>query len=151
VIQTLAAPIGTWGDRLRMARLNRRLTRGGPEEILRGPDIPTPDFLRGEGFSELMIERFFMPFFSGVCLDPQIKISSRVFQYIFRRKPSGTNSVTGSERSQTGGSSCGSIRSDMHCRASRPRLPTPRLPSASCDRESLCAASTAAYPRFNGP
>jgi len=84
VIQTLAAPIGTWGDRLRMARLNRRLTRAGPEEILRGPDTPTPDFLRGEGFSELMIERFFMPFFSGVCLDPQIKVSSRVFQYIFR-------------------------------------------------------------------
>ena len=84
VIQTLAAPIGTWGDRLRMARLNRRLTRAGPEEILRGPDIPTPDFLRAEGFSELMIERFFMPFFSGVCLDPQIKVSSRVFQYIFR-------------------------------------------------------------------
>ena len=84
VIQTLAAPIGTWGDRLRMARLNRRLTRAGPEEILRGPDIPTPDFLRAEAFSELMIERFFMPFFSGVCLDPQIKVSSRVFQYIFR-------------------------------------------------------------------
>ncbi len=84
VIQTLAAPIGTWGDRLRMARLNRRLTRVGPEEILRGPDIQTPDFLRGEGFSELMIERFFMPFFSGVCLDPQIEVSSRVFQYIFR-------------------------------------------------------------------
>lgn len=84
VIQTLAAPIGTWGDRLRMARLNRRLTRAGPEEILRGPDIQTPDFLRAEGFSELMIERFFMPFFSGVCLDPQIKVSSRVFQYIFR-------------------------------------------------------------------
>jgi phytoene dehydrogenase-like protein len=93
VIQTLAAPIGTWGDRLRMARLNRRLTRGGPEEILRGPDIPTPDFLRGEGFSELMIERFFIPFFSGVCLDPQIKVSSRVFQYIFRMFAMGDVSI----------------------------------------------------------
>jgi phytoene dehydrogenase-like protein len=93
VIQTLAAPIGTWGDRLRMARLNRRITRVGPEEILRGPDSPTPDFLRGEGFSELMIERFFMPFFSGVCLDPQIKASSRVFQYIFRMFAMGDVSI----------------------------------------------------------
>ncbi|RPJ04865.1 MAG: amine oxidase, partial [Deltaproteobacteria bacterium] len=92
-IQTLAAPIGTWGDRLRMARLNRRITRVGPEEILRGPDSPTPDFLRGEGFSELMIERFFMPFFSGVCLDPQIKVSSRVFQYIFRMFAMGDVSI----------------------------------------------------------
>ena len=93
VIQTLAAPIGTWGDRLRMARLNRRLTRVGPEEILKGPDIHTPGFLRGEGFSELMIERFFMPFFSGVCLDPQIKVSSRVFQYIFRMFAMGDVSI----------------------------------------------------------
>ena len=93
VIQTLAAPIGTWGDRLRMARLNRRLTRTGPEEILRAPDIPTPDFLRGEGFSELMIERFFMPFFSGVCLDPQIQVSSHVFRYIFRMFAMGDVSI----------------------------------------------------------
>jgi hypothetical protein len=88
VIQTLAAPIGTWGDRLRMARLNRRLTRAGPEEILRASDIPTPKFLKREGFSELMIKRFFKPFFSGVCLDPEIQVSSRAFRYIFRlREP----------------------------------------------------------------
>ncbi len=93
VIQTLAAPIGTWGDRLRMVRLNRRLAWTGPEEIFKGPDIPTPDFLRGEGFSELMIERFFMPFFSGVCLDPQIKVSSRAFRYIFRMFAMGDVSI----------------------------------------------------------
>jgi phytoene dehydrogenase-like protein len=53
-------------------------------EILRAPDSPTPEFLRGEGFSDLMIERFFRPFFSGVCLDPEIQVSSRAFRYIFR-------------------------------------------------------------------
>ncbi|MCU0593720.1 MAG: FAD-dependent oxidoreductase, partial [Desulfobacterales bacterium] len=83
LLSTVLAPIGTPADRLRMAKLYRRLTRGGPEEIFKGPDIPTPDFLRGEGFSELMIERFFMPFFSGVCLDPDIQVSSRAFRYLF--------------------------------------------------------------------
>jgi hypothetical protein len=29
-----------------------------------------------------MIERFFKPFFSGVCLDPEIGVSSRAFRYI---------------------------------------------------------------------
>jgi phytoene dehydrogenase-like protein len=76
-----------------MAKLYRRLTRGGPEEIFKGPDIPTPDFLRGEGFSELMIERFFMPFFSGVCLDPDIQVSSRTFRYLFRMFAMGDVSI----------------------------------------------------------
>jgi phytoene dehydrogenase-like protein len=30
-----------------------------------------------------MIKRFFKPFFSGVCLDPEIQVSSRAFRYIF--------------------------------------------------------------------
>jgi phytoene dehydrogenase-like protein len=57
--------------------------RMGSAEILNAPDNPTPEFLRREGFSDLMIERFFKPFFSGVCLDPEIKVSSRAFRYIF--------------------------------------------------------------------
>jgi phytoene dehydrogenase-like protein len=31
-----------------------------------------------------IIDRFFKPFFAGVCLDPDIEASSRIFQYIFR-------------------------------------------------------------------
>jgi phytoene dehydrogenase-like protein len=31
-----------------------------------------------------MIQRFFKPFFGGVCLDPHIRASSRVFQYVMR-------------------------------------------------------------------
>jgi hypothetical protein len=46
------------------------------------PDMTAIDFLRAEGFSEKIIQKFFIPFFSGVCLDPQIRASSRVFQYI---------------------------------------------------------------------
>jgi phytoene dehydrogenase-like protein len=84
VFQTLAAPIGTMLDRLRMLRLARRLTRASTEEIFQGTDMPTPCFLRAEDFSEKMIERFFIPFFSGVCLDPKIEVSSRVFQYVLK-------------------------------------------------------------------
>ena len=83
LLSTLLAPIGTPADRLRMARLSRKLMRIRSAEILDAPDIPTPEFLRREGFSDLMIERFFKPFFSGVCLDPEIQVSSRAFRYIF--------------------------------------------------------------------
>ena len=81
---TLSAPIGTLGDRLRMVRLALNVRRETPSRIFQNPDGPTIEFLRSDGFSEKMIQRFFKPFFAGVCLDPEIRTSSRVFRYIFR-------------------------------------------------------------------
>ena len=81
---TLSAPIGTLGDRLRMVRLALNVRRETPSRIFQNPDGPTIEFLRSEGFSEKIIQRFFKPFFAGVCLDPEIRTSSRVFRYIFR-------------------------------------------------------------------
>jgi phytoene dehydrogenase-like protein len=93
LVSTLSAPIGTLNDRLRMARLARRLARGGSPAVFSAPDAPTPDFLRSEGFSERMIQRFFKPFFSGVCLDPEIQVSSRAFRYIFSMFAMGDASI----------------------------------------------------------
>ena len=81
---TLSAPIGTMADRLRMIRLALNVRRGTPSRIFQKQDMPTMEFLRSKGFSEKIIQRFFKPFFAGVCLDPEINASSRVFQYIFR-------------------------------------------------------------------
>jgi phytoene dehydrogenase-like protein len=81
---TLFAPIGTLADRLRMARLAFKVRRASPASIFHRPDMPVIDFLRTEGFSENVIQRFFKPFFAGVFLDPEIRASSRVFQYIFK-------------------------------------------------------------------
>jgi phytoene dehydrogenase-like protein len=80
---TLKAPVGTFADRLRILRLALKVRRMSVTDIFNSPDMPTQNFLRKEGFSEKMIHRFFKPFFSGVCLDPEIKFSSRVFRYIF--------------------------------------------------------------------
>jgi phytoene dehydrogenase-like protein len=93
LLSTLSAPIGTPGDRLRMAWLAWRLMRGGPQAALGAPDMPTPEFLRRTGFSDVMIERFFKPFFGGVCLDPDIEVSSRAFRYIFSMFAAGAASI----------------------------------------------------------
>lgn len=81
---TATAPIGTMGDRLRMIKLASKLQRARVTDLFKSPDKTTIDFLRDEGFSHKIIERFFRPFFSGISLDPEIEVSSRVFQYIFR-------------------------------------------------------------------
>jgi phytoene dehydrogenase-like protein len=81
---TLTAPIGTIGDRLRMIKLASKVGRVKVSALFERPDTFTIDFLRSEGFSEKIIEKLFIPFFRGISLDPEIEVSSRVFQYIFR-------------------------------------------------------------------
>ena len=84
LFSTLTAPIGTFADRLRILKLAHHVRRKAVSNIFKTPDMPTVDFLREQGFSEQIVQRFFKPFFAGVCLDPAIKASSRVFRYIFR-------------------------------------------------------------------
>jgi phytoene dehydrogenase-like protein len=89
LVETLTAPIGGWRDRLRLLRLTRRVSRGSLESLFLQPESTAMDFLKAEGFSATMINRFFVPFFGGVCLDPQIRASSRVLLYVLRMFASG--------------------------------------------------------------
>ena len=81
---TLTAPIGTMGDRLRLIRLALNVRRKTPSRIFESQDMPTIDLLRSKGFSEKIIQSLLQPFFAGVCLDPEIRTSSRVFKYILQ-------------------------------------------------------------------
>ncbi len=81
---SLTAPIGTFTDRLRMIRMASSAKRKSLSSLFRSPDMTTLEFLHAQGISEKMIERFFKPFFGGVCLDPGIQASSRVFKYVLR-------------------------------------------------------------------
>jgi phytoene dehydrogenase-like protein len=81
---SLTAPVGTFADRLRMIRLASSARRGSVSNLFQRPDMTTLDFLQSQGISEKMIERFFKPFFGGVCLDPAIQASSNVFKYVLR-------------------------------------------------------------------
>jgi phytoene dehydrogenase-like protein len=45
--------------------------------------------LRGEGFSEDMIDAFFRPFFGGVLLDRELAASSRMLDFVFRMMAEG--------------------------------------------------------------
>ncbi len=84
ILSTLASPIGTLKDRICMLRLARSVGQGSFAQIFSQPEEKTIDFLHNQGFSEGFIKRFFVPFFAGACLDPDIQASSRVLQYIFR-------------------------------------------------------------------
>jgi phytoene dehydrogenase-like protein len=81
---SLTAPVGTFADRLRMIRMASGARRGSVSSLFQSPDMTTLEYLQARGISEKMIERFFKPFFGGVCLDPAIQASSNVFKYVLR-------------------------------------------------------------------
>ena len=81
---TLAAPIGTLADKVRVARmvLDVRTHRVG--ELLRRRDGTTAQRLAAAGFSDRIVESFWRPLFAGIQLDPALEVSSRRFDVILR-------------------------------------------------------------------
>jgi phytoene dehydrogenase-like protein len=90
---TLASPVGTLADKLKVTSLRKEVLKGEPDSLLFGPDRTTLEDLLGMGFTEGMIRRFFRPFFGGVLLNPGLTDSSRIFRYIFRMFSKGDISI----------------------------------------------------------
>lgn len=83
-LQTLTGPIGSFADKLRVAKLRRDCLGGGPESPWSGSEQTTLEHLQGRGFGPAMIDRFFRPFLGGIFLDPDLVTSSRMFRFVFR-------------------------------------------------------------------
>jgi protoporphyrinogen oxidase len=87
------SPIGSFVDKLRIARLRGRSLRGSLEERFRDPEITTLAMLQRAGFSAAMIDRFFRPFLGGIFLDADLQTSSRMLDFVFRMFSLGTASL----------------------------------------------------------
>ena len=83
-IAGLASPVGTLGDKLRVRALRSRVRGGTVEERLHAPQTTTIEALRGNGFSDGMIDAFFRPFLGGVFLERELQTSSRMLEFVFR-------------------------------------------------------------------
>jgi phytoene dehydrogenase-like protein len=84
LFSTAFSPVATLGDKLRVARLRRRVCRGTLDELFARPELTTMEALRREGFSEHIVNCFFRPFLGGVFLDSELRTSSRMFDFVFR-------------------------------------------------------------------
>jgi len=90
VLQTIRANVGSLSDKLRIGTLSRRVRRGSLEELFTRPEQATADYLGQYGFSERIIDRFFRPFLGGVFLEPELRTSSRMFEFVFRMFATGS-------------------------------------------------------------
>jgi phytoene dehydrogenase-like protein len=86
-------PIGSFGDKLRVARLRQRLLATDLEAVFSRPERTTQSALEEEGFSSSMIERFFRPFLGGVFLERDLETSSRMFEFVFKMFSSGATAL----------------------------------------------------------
>jgi phytoene dehydrogenase-like protein len=77
------SPVGSLADKLRMARLRQRLKAASIENIFSRPEKSTIAALKSAGFSAVMIQHFFEPFFGGIMLDRDLHASSRMFEFVF--------------------------------------------------------------------
>ena len=87
------APIGGLGDKLRVARLRRRLLASDLETIFARPERSTLEALRGDGFSQTMIDRFFRPFLGGIFLERELATSSRMFEFVYKMFSAGDTAL----------------------------------------------------------
>lgn len=83
-VGSLGNPIGTLADKLKVASIRQRTLQGTVEERFRWPETTTINTLRQAGLSDAIIDRFFRPFLGGVFLEPELKTSSRMFEFVFR-------------------------------------------------------------------
>lgn len=92
--RTLFAPVGTLADKLRVARMRSALTAQSLDEIFSQPEQTTRQVLATRwGFSDLMIDRFFRPFFGGIFFDTELNASSRLFEFLFKMFAEGDTTV----------------------------------------------------------
>lgn len=82
--EMLVSPVGSVADKLRLFGLRRDALRGSMESLYDRPEEQALAALKRRGFSDAMIDRFIKPFFAGVFFAPELDVSSRAFDFVFR-------------------------------------------------------------------
>lgn len=90
---TLFNPIGNVVDKALVASVRRHACGGRLEDVFNRPEEPTLSYLQRAGFSREMIDRFFRPFLGGIFLDPELRTSSRAFEFVFRMFARGDTAI----------------------------------------------------------
>ncbi len=84
LFSAIFSDIGTFGDKLKVLKLNGRLKNKTLAKIFSDKEQTTYSYLKDAGFSADMIDQFFKPFFSGIFLEAELETSSRMFEFVYK-------------------------------------------------------------------
>lgn len=90
-LTSLPNPIGTPVDKILVGVFRVKSLLGSVDGVLSAPEVTILERLRGEGFSEAIIDRFFRPFLGGIFFDRQLGTTSRLFSFVMRMLATGQN------------------------------------------------------------
>jgi hypothetical protein len=82
--KAVSSPIGTMRDKWLLFRLVLSVRSKKPDEIFGEKSMSTLEFLQNRGFTKVMIDRFFRPFFGGIFLEDKLETSSRMFLFVLK-------------------------------------------------------------------
>lgn len=83
-LQALTAPVGNLWDKLKVLQLNLSLRNSvEPNAVTSVKKKATLAFLKDFGYSDIIINRFFKPFFRGVFLERDLKTDAQFFKFLF--------------------------------------------------------------------
>lgn len=84
--QALFSPVGGLLDKLKVLQLNLETQNAAePSESNLKTNESTVSFLKNYGYSDKMIERFFVPFFRGVFLEKELQTDSSFFKFLYNQ------------------------------------------------------------------
>ncbi|MEM8939049.1 MAG: FAD-dependent oxidoreductase [Bacteroidota bacterium] len=81
---TIFSSFATLSDKLKIFRLNQKLNKDDVIEIFNREEHSTLFYLKKFGFSSKVINTFFIPFFGGIFLEPDLNTSSRMFEFVYK-------------------------------------------------------------------
>ena len=90
---TALAPIGSLKDKALIAALAAQAGLPSPDALLSRRETTTREALRARGLSDVVVDRFFRPFLSGVFLEDELVTSSRFFDLVWRSFVRGSRCV----------------------------------------------------------
>ncbi|CAN1137269.1 15-cis-phytoene desaturase, chloroplastic/chromoplastic [Linum perenne] len=92
-IRSLTNPIGSVLDKLLIGSTRIGVLTKSDDQIFRSDEVPTSELLNRIGFSDIIVSRFFKPFFGGIFFDPELETTSRLFEFIFKCLALGENTL----------------------------------------------------------
>ena len=84
LIPTITSKVGTISDKLKVFKLSKLVKKKSIETIFNEKEKTTLEYLKDFGFSNLIIDDFFKPFFGGIFLETALATSSRKFEFVFK-------------------------------------------------------------------
>lgn len=93
LFETAQAPIGSMLDKVRLLQWRRSVMSGTVDDLWRKPECTTASRFRDLKFSDEFVEQFLAPLFVGITLDPDLTITSRFTEFVFRMLSSGFGAV----------------------------------------------------------